>query len=91
MKTSKKVLSTFLALFMVVTMFSGSAFAADNLIKSLQFVVSTRDNTPYTMAPAWGTNSSGEYTVTVPDYSQAIYFNASFDSGVCIAAKSRCT
>ena len=30
MKTSKKVLSTFLALFMVVTMFSGSAFAADS-------------------------------------------------------------
>lgn len=31
MKTSKKVLSTFLALFMVVTMFSGSAFAAPAL------------------------------------------------------------
>lgn len=30
MKTSKKVLSTFLALFMVLTMFSGSAFAADS-------------------------------------------------------------
>ena len=30
MKPSKKVLSTFLALFMVVTMFSGSAFAADS-------------------------------------------------------------
>ena len=30
MKTSKKVLSTFLALFMLVTMFSGSAFAADS-------------------------------------------------------------
>ena len=30
MNTSKKVLSTFLALFMVVTMFSGSAFAADS-------------------------------------------------------------
>lgn len=30
MKTSKKVLSTFLAFFMVLTMFSGSAFAADS-------------------------------------------------------------
>ena len=30
MQTSKKVLSTFLALFMVLTMFSGSAFAADS-------------------------------------------------------------
>ena len=30
MKTSKQVLSTFLALFMVLTMFSGSAFAADS-------------------------------------------------------------
>ena len=84
----KKITTIFLVIALVLTLIPSAAFAADNLIKSLQFVVSTRDNTPYTMAPAWGTNSSGEYTVTVPDYSQAIYFNASFDSGVCIAAKS---
>lgn len=48
---NKRVLAVMLALVMVFAM-SASAFAADNLIKSLQFVVSTRDNTPYTMAPA---------------------------------------
>ena len=73
----KKITTIFLVIALVLTLIPSAAFAADNLIKSLQFVVSTRDNTPYTMAPAWGTNSSGEYTVTVPDYSQAIYFNDS--------------
>ena len=86
----KKITTIFLVIALVLTLIPSAAFASDNLIQSLKFVVSTKDDTPYTMTPAWGTNTNGngEYTVIIPDYSQAIYFNASFDSDVCIAAKS---
>ena len=83
----KKITTIFLVIALVLTLIPSAAFASDPLISSLHFQVSSKDPTPCTMTPAWGTNSTVEYTVIIPDYTNLIYFKALFGDDVCAAAK----